>query len=154
MEKLMFACEVARVRFTVPAIERGVSGVYFDGKPYAPCVESVIARAPYRLRKAIERSTGFWGSDLSDVMRLDLNRARDGAARGTVFARALWRERDCFLDGYGHGLLPATYLRADTAGYRVTARCGAVAITVAARWAEYKIAAARVSGALPVFMYD
>lgn len=153
MEKLTFICDVAGRRVTVPAIVRGLYGVYYDGKPYSPCVETLIDLAPYHWRKAIERSIGFWSSNASDVMRLDLNRARDGAAMGSIFARASWRENDCFLDGYARGLLRATYIKVDS-GYSVAAICGTLKITVPPALAESKIDAARAQNAAPVFYYD
>jgi hypothetical protein len=152
MESLTFTCDIAGRRVTVPAVERGLCGVYYEGKPYAPCIATLIKLAPYHLRAAIERAGLFWGSDMSDVLRLDLNRKRDGASLGAVWARATWREQDCFLEGC-NGLLPATYLRVD-GGYSVVARDGSIKITVAPIWAEYKIENAKRDNAKPVFLYS
>ena len=73
-------------KFYVPAVKRGVIGNYHGGVPYGPCEESVIAGLPYYVRKAAERSVGFWSTNMSDVQRMDLNRAKDFAAMGSVFA--------------------------------------------------------------------
>jgi hypothetical protein len=82
-------------RFTVPAIERGVYGVYFDGVPYGPCEVSVAEKMPKTLSKAIFRGCGFWITNLSDIMQKDLQGysrgyAKQGKPLGTLIARAIW----------------------------------------------------------------
>ena len=155
MENLSFTCllPLGYGRVTVPAIKQGLYGVYFNGAPYVPCVATLIEKAPYRFKKAIERATGFWSSNVSDIMRLDLNRARDFAPMGAIHARAVWRENDCFLDGYQFGMLRGAAIRVDS-GYQVASICGTVSITVPARVAESRLAAARAENAKPVFMYS
>jgi hypothetical protein len=73
--------------FTVSARERGIVGNWYNGKPYGPNESQVMQGLPYAYRKAFERGTGFWCTNLSDVQRADMNRKRDGAAMGSLFAR-------------------------------------------------------------------
>lgn len=73
-------------RFVVKAVERGVVGNYHNGKPYGPDTEQVYKGLPYAYRKAFERSSGFWCTNLSDVQRCDMNRKKDHAAMGSIFA--------------------------------------------------------------------
>lgn len=73
-------------KFVVSARERGVVGNYHNGKPYGPDESQVIRGLPYQYRKAFERGSGFWCTN-SDVQRADLNRKKDGAAMGSIFAR-------------------------------------------------------------------
>ena len=70
----------------VKATESGVVGCYVNGKPYLPDLESVKAAMPYCYRKAIERGL-WWDFGLSDVVRLDLYRKRDGKPLGSLFAQ-------------------------------------------------------------------
>ena len=74
-------------KFVVSARERGVIGNYHNGKPYGPDESQVIAGLPYQYRKAFERSSGFWCTNMSDIQRCDMNRKKGGAAMGSLFAR-------------------------------------------------------------------
>jgi len=76
-------------KFFVPAVERAVVGNYSKGVPYGPCMASTVAGLPYYTRKAAWRSVGFWTTNLSDIQRMDLNRAKDFSAMGSVFARLI-----------------------------------------------------------------
>lgn len=76
-------------KFTVAARERGVVGNYHNGKPYGPDESQVIKGLPYQYRKAFERGSGFWCTHMSDVQRADMNRKKDGAAMGSLFARLI-----------------------------------------------------------------
>ncbi len=44
----------------IGAEERGLSGVYENGKPYGPNCADTIAAVPYRWRKAVKASLGWW----------------------------------------------------------------------------------------------
>ena len=76
-------------KFVVSARERGVVGNYHNGKPYGPDELQVIKGLPYKYRKAFERGSGFWCTHLSDVQRADLNRKKDNAPMGSIFARLI-----------------------------------------------------------------
>ena len=74
-------------KFTVSARKRGAIGNYYNGIPYGPDESQVIVGLPYQYRKAFERGSGFWCTNMSDIQRADMNRKADGAPMGSVFAR-------------------------------------------------------------------
>lgn len=74
-------------KYTVTARERGAIGNYHNGRPYGPDESQVVRGLPYQYRKAFERGSGFWCTNLSDIQRADMNRKKDGAAMGSLFAR-------------------------------------------------------------------
>lgn len=75
--------------FTVSAAKAYTSGVWHEGRPWVPFNEHVKKGLPYRYRRAFERSGLWWSSrdGLSDIVRCDLYRKRDGAPMGSIFAR-------------------------------------------------------------------
>ena len=74
-------------KFVVSARKRGVIGNYHNGVPYGPDESQVIAGLPYMYRRAFERGSGFWCTHMIDIQRADMNRAKDGSAMGSIFAR-------------------------------------------------------------------
>lgn len=80
-----------RSRFTVPATEAGLVGIYRDGIPYRPCGAAIHDALPYHYRAAFDRAQMWLGrnGDGRDVFRADLWDARHKRPLGSVFARAL-----------------------------------------------------------------
>lgn len=74
---------VVRRRFHVPAVRAFLVGDYRDGLPYQPDGAAISAGLPFRYRAAFGRSSLWYGESL---FRADLNRKRDSAPMGTVFA--------------------------------------------------------------------
>jgi hypothetical protein len=146
-----------RRKFTVPATRRAISGIYFDGAPYAPCGAAVVAAMPKTLEKATCRA-GFWVGEFSDVMRLDLRGysrgLTEGACLGTLFAKADWKATPCYLDGFTFGMLKASAVKWSQGVHSIASDCGNVSIRVNSRLAESRLAEAAQSNATPVFFYD
>lgn len=150
---------VLRRRFTVSVARQVLHGVYFNGAPYLPDLDEVKAAMPKTLHKAIDRGLGFWNDKYSDVVAMDLYGAsrayyRQGKPLGTLIAQADWKAAPCKLDGYQHGMLNACAVKISQSRYQVASDCGVVSIHVNAALAESRIAEARESSALPVFMYS
>lgn len=146
--KIQFHNYGIRRKFVVPVANRAIVGVWHDGRPYAPCMESVIDAMPKTHEKALLRST-FWTPQWSDVMRLDMVSKRN-SDMGSLFARAVWKEKRCRLEGYQFGPLNACAI--DTGfGYSVASDCGKVSIQVSRTLAESRFADPDV---IPVFMYS
>ena len=84
---------VIRERFTVPACEAYLIGVYRDGIPYQPDREAIYNKLPYHYRKAFYRSNMWKGvnGDGNDVFRADMWNAKHNKPLGTVFAKAVER---------------------------------------------------------------
>ena len=82
---------VIRARFTVPAVEAGVIGVYRNGVPYRPHGGDIHRNMPGRYAAAFSRAALWMGKngDGCDVFRADLWDATGRKSLGTVFARAL-----------------------------------------------------------------
>jgi hypothetical protein len=81
----------ARARFTVPAQEAGLFGVYRDGVPYRPDGAAIHRAMPGRYAADFERAALWLGKagDGSDVFRADLWDASGRKPLGSVFARAV-----------------------------------------------------------------
>lgn len=149
---------ITRRKFTVPAIRRAVSGVYFAGVPYGPCGVSIAQAMPKTLEKAIFRGGLFWASEFSDVMRLDLRGygrgLREGADLGALSAQADWKAARCRLEGRTHGHLHAAAIKSGAGVYTVASDCGAVSIRVPASVAASRLESAKQDNAIPVFFYE
>lgn len=77
-------------RFTVAARKAAVAGAWRGDWPYLPAIDQVMQGLPYRYRRAFERCGPLWWTQrdgLSDTVRCDLYRKRDGAPMGSIFAR-------------------------------------------------------------------
>lgn len=148
---------VIRRKFTVPATRRAISGIYFNGGPYAPCHAAVVAAMPKPLEKATCRA-GFWAGELSDVMRLDLRGysrgLSEGACLGTLYAQADWKAAPCRLDGYTHGHLRAAAIKSGAGVYTVASDCGKVSIRVSAAVAAPRLEYAARDNSIPTFFYE
>ena len=149
---------VIQRKFTVPAIKRGVSGVYFSGVPYGPCDVSAAAAMPKTLEKAMYRGASFWAPEFSDVMRKDLRGysrgLNEGADLGTLFAKATWKATRCYLDGFQYGMLKASAVKWSQGIHGIASDCGNVFIRVNSRLAESRLIEAAQSRAIPTFYYD
>jgi hypothetical protein len=76
-------------RFTVSARKAQCAGVWYGDWPYLPSDEQVLKGLPYQYRRAFERCGPIWWSKrdgLSNVVRCDLYRKKDGAPLGSIFA--------------------------------------------------------------------
>ena len=86
-----------RVRAQAPAVEAGVVGDWYQGKPYQPDPVVVRATLPYRYRKAFDRALKWWQTDSMSgramPLKCDLVTLR-GKPLGTLFATPDWNEED------------------------------------------------------------
>jgi hypothetical protein len=72
----------------VAAEEKGLVGDYHRGKPYGPVPDDIADSLPHRARAAFWRGANGWHTVTG--WRYDLERKRDGAPIGTVFATPIW----------------------------------------------------------------
>jgi hypothetical protein len=72
----------------VAAEEKGLVGDYHRGKPYGPVPDDIADSLPQRARAAFWRGANGWHTVTG--WRYDLERKRDGAPIGTVFATPIW----------------------------------------------------------------
>lgn len=84
--RTIFSCE------SIPAVESGIVGDYFAGKPYQPSEAAVTAALPYRYRKAFARALKWWETSGSSrrvplMCRLESTR---GANMGTMLVTPNW----------------------------------------------------------------
>lgn len=163
MENLSFEVSFQRNgiarKFTVPAARQVLHGVYFNGQPYLPDLESVKRAMPRPLHKSIERGCGFWTDKHSDVVSMDLHGYsasiyKQGKPLGTLIAKANWKAVAIRLEGYQYGLLSGCAVKVSKNLYSVSSDCGKVSVRVGAALAESRIGYAAESGAMPVFMYS
>jgi hypothetical protein len=156
MESLKFEVKwrkggIVRKTFTVDAIEKHFSGIYYNGKPYGPNIAQVLENMPRNYEKAILRRNGFYTCDMSDIMLMHLCSLRD-SDMGSIFARAIWKEKQCRLHGFTFGQLPAIAMQVCLNGnWTIVSDCGQVRIQV-----KNSIAESRFSerGTIPIFYYD
>lgn len=84
---------VVRFKAVVPAVEAGLVGDWFEGKPYQPDERAVFERLPYRYRKAFTRAMKWWQTESmsgrSMPLKCELKTLR-GKPMGSLFATPDW----------------------------------------------------------------
>jgi hypothetical protein len=75
----------------VKAAERGLTGVYREGKPYGPDMSAVRECLPFRFRKAFDRAGGTWWFISGEEERASYVTLRDrrGKYLATIYANAV-----------------------------------------------------------------
>lgn len=84
---------VMRFKTIVPAVEAGIVGDWFNGKPYQPNTSDVESALPFHYRKAFRRALKWWQTDSMSgrlmPLKCDLVTLR-GKPMGTLFATPNW----------------------------------------------------------------
>ncbi len=84
---------VIRSKAVVPAIEAGIVGDWFGGKPYQPSTVAVREVLPHPYRKAFDRALKWWLTESMSGRAMPLMcdlRDLKGKPMGTLFATPNW----------------------------------------------------------------
>ena len=92
--RVTLGCDsILRCDFIIDAVESGIVGNYHEGKPYQPNMNELRQEIPFRFRKSLDRSLGWWQtndmSGKSMPLRCDLVTLK-GKEQGTLFAYPMW----------------------------------------------------------------